>query len=59
MRKFLKILCSLLLAVSLLPLPVHAAGSGAKTMTRAEYDANPVAGAAKIRDGYTVVNAAA
>ena len=25
-------------------------------MTRAEYDANPVAGAAKIRDGYTVVN---
>jgi len=30
MRKFLKILCSLLLALSLLPLPVHAAESGAK-----------------------------
>ena len=39
--------------------PGGSGGGSAKTMTRAEYDANPVAGAAKIRDGYTVVNEAA
>lgn len=39
--------------------PGGSGGGSAKTITRAEYDANPVAGAAKIRDGYTVVNEAA